>query len=100
MIVVAGHLTIAPDKRADAEAAIATLVPLTEAEEGCLQYRYATDILDPTRVNIIEVWESKAAMDTHMGAPHFADFMAAIGTCIGGDVSVVSYEVSSSSKLF
>ena len=84
MIVVTGYLTIAPEQRAAAEAAIATLVPLTEAEEGCLTYRYAADLLAPERINIVEQWESEEAMTAHMGAPHFAAFMEAIGPCIGG----------------
>ena len=50
MIVVTGYLTINPAKRAEAETAIKTLVPLTEAEEGCVQYRYAADLLDPDRI--------------------------------------------------
>ena len=100
MIVVTGFLTIDPDKRAEAEAAIATLVPLTEAEDGCVQYRYAADLGDPNRINIVEQWESEEAMTSHMGAPHFADFMAAIGTCIGGDVEVWRHDVATSSKLF
>lgn len=100
MIVVTGYLTIAPEHRDAAEAAIATLVPLTEAEEGCLTYRYSADLLEPNRINIVEQWESEEAMTVHMGAPHFAEFMAAIGPCIGGDVSVTRHDIASSSKLF
>lgn len=100
MIVVTGYLTIAPEKRAEAEAAIATLVPLTEAEDGCLQYRYSADLLAPERINIVEQWESEEAMNVHMGQAHFAAFMEAIGPCIGGDVAVTRHDVSASTKLF
>ncbi len=100
MIVVNGYLTIDPAKRAEAEAAIATLVPLTEAEDGCVSYRYAADLLAPERINVAEVWESDEAMTAHMGSEHFAAFMGEIGPCIGGDVSITRYDVSSSTKLF
>ncbi|HRW39743.1 MAG TPA: putative quinol monooxygenase [Aquihabitans sp.] len=100
MIVVTGYLTIAPEHRATAEEAIATLVPLTEAEDGCLTYRYSADLLLPDRINIVEQWESEEAMTAHMGAAHFAEFMTAIGPCIGGDVNVVRHDVASSTKLF
>ena len=100
MILVTGYLTIAPEHRATAEAAIATLVPLTEAEEGCITYRYAADLLIPERINIWEQWESDEAMTAHMGAPHFAEFMAAIGPCIGGDVAVDRHDVATTTKLF
>ena len=36
MFVVTGYLTINPELRAEAEAAIAAFVPLTQAEEGCI----------------------------------------------------------------
>lgn len=100
MIVVVGHLTINPDKRAEAEALIATLVPLTQAEEGNVDYRYSADLGDPTRINITELWESEDAMNAHMGMDHFVAFMGGIGDCIGGDVSVTRYDVASSTKLF
>lgn len=99
MIVVVGYLTINPAKKADAEAAIATVVEATEAEEGCIQYRYATDIVDPSRVNIAELWESSEAMDAHMVSDHFVAFMGQIGDCLGGPAEVVRYDVASSTKL-
>ena len=100
MIVVVGYLTINPELRAEAEAAIATLVPLTLAEEGCVDYRYSADILEPNRINITEVWESDETMTAHMGSTHLADFMTAIGACIGGPVEIVRHDVATSTKLF
>jgi quinol monooxygenase YgiN len=100
VIVVTGYLTIDPAKRAEAEAAIATLVPLTEAEDGCISYRYSADLLEPSRINIAEAWEDEASMTAHMGAPHFATFMEAIGPCVGGPVEVTRHDVSASTRLF
>jgi quinol monooxygenase YgiN len=100
MIVVTGYLTIDPAKRAEVEAAIATLVPLTVAEDGCVEYRYATDVLEPNRINIWEQWESEDAMTAHMGTSHLADFMGVVGTCIGGPVEITRHDVATSTKLF
>jgi quinol monooxygenase YgiN len=100
MIVVTGYLTINPDLRAEVDAAIATLVPLTLAEDGCVQYRYANDILDPNQINIWEQWESEDAMNAHMGSTHLADFMGVMGTCIGGPLEITRHDIASSSKIF
>ena len=100
MIVVVGYITINPEMRAEAEAAIATLVPLTVAEEGCVEYRYAADILEPNRINIWEQWESEEAMTAHMGTAHLADFMTAVGACIGGPLEITRHDIASSSKIF
>ena len=100
MIVVVGYLTINPDMRAEVEAAIATLVPLTVAEEGCVEYRYATDVLDANRINIWEQWESEEAMTAHMGTAHLADFMTVMGSCIGGPLEITRHDIASSTKIF
>jgi quinol monooxygenase YgiN len=100
MIVVTGYLTIAPEHRAAAEAAIATLVPLTVAEQGCVEYRYSADVLEPNRINIVEQWASEEAMNVHMGTDHLAEFMGAIGPCLGGPVEITRHDIASSTKLF
>ena len=100
MIVVAGHLTINPDKRDDAVAAIRTCVTATRAEDGNIDYRYSTDIDDPNRLNLVELWESEDAMNAHMGTAHLATFLEASAGFVGGDVEVIRYDVSGSSKLF
>ncbi|WP_426573060.1 putative quinol monooxygenase [Aquihabitans sp. McL0605] len=99
MFVVTGYLTINPDLRAEAEAAIAAFVPATRAEAGCIDYRMSTDVLDPTIINGVEIWEDQAAIDAHMGSAHMAEFMGAIGSCLGGEATFTSHEVSSSTKI-
>lgn len=100
MIVVAGHLTINPEHRDAAIEAIRTCVAATRAEEGNVDYRYSADIDDPDRLNLVELWESEEAMNTHMATPHLAAFLEAVGAWVGGSVEIVRYDVSGSSKLF
>jgi quinol monooxygenase YgiN len=100
VIVVIGYLTIDPAHRAAAEAAIAELVPLTLAEDGCVDYRYSADLLVPDRINITEQWASEAAMEAHMATNHLAQFMATIGPCLGGAVEITRHDVAASTKLF
>ena len=99
MFVVTGYLTINPELRAEAEAAIAAFVPLTQAEEGCIDYRFSTDVLDPNRINGVEQWADQAAIDAHMASTHMAEFMAAIGPCLGGGASFDCHEISATTKL-
>lgn len=99
MIVVTGHLTIDPAKRTEAEAAIAAFVPQNLAEDGCIDYRFAWDVLEPNRLNGVEIWEGQAAIDAHMGSAHMAEFMTAIGSCLGGEATFTGHEISSSTKI-
>lgn len=99
MIVVTGHLTIDPSKRDEAEAAVAAFVPKNLAEAGCVDYRFAWDVLEPNRMNGVEIWEDQASIDAHMGSDHMAEFMGAIGGCLGGEATFTGHEISSSTKI-
>jgi quinol monooxygenase YgiN len=99
VIIVNGHLTIDPAQREAAEAAIADAVAATRAEPGNLDYRFSADLAEPGRINMVEIWEDQAAIDAHMGTDHLAAFMAAIGPCVAGSVSITSYDIASSTTL-
>lgn len=99
MIIVNGHLTIDPAQRDAAVAAIADAVAATRAEPGNIDYRFSADLADPNRINMVEIWQDQAAVDSHMGTEHLAAFMAAIGPCVAGSVSITSYEVAGSTTL-
>ena len=100
MIVVAGHLSIDPDQRDAALAAIGPVMAATRAEPGNTDYRFSIDAEDPSRINLLEIWESEEAIDAHMSTPHLAAFMEAIGPCVAGAPSITRYDVSGSSTLF
>ncbi|WP_083100828.1 putative quinol monooxygenase [Pseudophaeobacter leonis] len=53
------------------------LVPITRAEEGCLQYDLHTDNENPGFFVFYENWETRELWQTHMNAPHLAAYMAA-----------------------
>ena len=100
MIVVAGHLTIDPDQRDKAIAAIRTAVAATREEPGNLDYRFSPDLDDPNRFNIAERWENEETMNEHLGSAHLADFLTIIGGCLSGAPEVIRYDVARSQPLF
>jgi quinol monooxygenase YgiN len=71
MIIVEGYVRMehAGDfekVRAAAEAQIAA----SQAEEGCIDYTYALDVLNPQIMRVLERWQSWDALETHFKAPH------------------------------
>jgi quinol monooxygenase YgiN len=62
MIIVAGHLELEPADRDAFVADSATSVALARGTEGCLDFSVSADPLDPTRVNVLERWETDAAL--------------------------------------
>ena len=99
MIVVVGYLTIDPAKRDEAEAALIAAMAATRTEDGNIDYRFSTDLLDPNRINCVEQWEDQASIDAHMTHPNLAEFMTAIGPCVSGPLGFVGYEISSSTTI-
>ena len=53
------------------------LVPITRAEEGCIQYELHRDNDNPAHFMFYESWESRDLWLTHMNAPHLAAYMQA-----------------------
>ena len=62
MIIVAGHLELEQDDRDTFVADSVTAVELARATPGCLDFSVSADPLDPTRVNILERWETAEAL--------------------------------------
>ncbi|MEM9501803.1 MAG: putative quinol monooxygenase [Pseudomonadota bacterium] len=59
--------------------ALTAMVESSRAEEGCLDYTYSVDVLDPTTLNIVEKWVDDAALVAHFQTPHMAAFQQALG---------------------
>ena len=77
MILVIGTI------RAPVEAVPALLEPMaavvaaSRAEDGCIQYAYGEDMLDPGLIRVSEAWRDRAALETHFTAPHMDAWRAA-----------------------
>lgn len=83
MIHVVATLRVDPARRSEFLAAFAELTPLVRAEDGCLEYGAAID--QPTDIGpqepagddaviVIEKWQTVAALEAHLAAPHMAEF--------------------------
>lgn len=49
------------------------LVTPTHREEGCIRYELCADLSDPAQLAMLETWQSKAALDTHLSQPGLND---------------------------
>src|SRR3546814_20094323 len=48
----------------------------SQAEEGCLIYRFTADLDDPRLFHLVELWESEAAFAGHATGAPFRNFLA------------------------
>ena len=76
MIVVVGQFRLPASRMAEAHPVMARVMTATRAEDGCVQYNYAEDVLDPGLIRVSEVWQSRAQLAAHMQTPHMKLWIA------------------------
>jgi len=96
MVVVGGTFQFDPGKREQFLASRVDMMRNSRAEAGCLEYTFAADPIDPSRVVLYEAWESQEALDAHLAALR--------GRSTDGDVKPIAstitiYDVSGQRQL-
>jgi quinol monooxygenase YgiN len=98
-VVVGGHFRIRP---ADVEAlrpAMETVLTATRAEDGCIVYSYAEDVLDPGFIRVFEIWRDMAAIEAHNAAPHMVAWKEARAKFGVSERRIIAYEVASQTEI-
>ena len=99
MIAVLGHFRLPPERLAQAREAMARVVEVTRAEDGCLAYSNAEDTLEPGLIRVTELWDSRAQLTAHFEAPHMKRWVeerAALGLT---DRQIAAYELGEREQL-
>jgi quinol monooxygenase YgiN len=76
-LTIVANITAKADKIDLVKAELEKLIPITRAEEGCLQYDLHQDKENPAHFLFYENWESRELWQAHMGARHLQDYLAA-----------------------
>ena len=77
MLTIVANIHANPEQIDLVKTELEKLVPITLAEEGCIQYDLHQDNDDPTHFLFYESWESRALWRAHMNAPHLAAYTEA-----------------------
>lgn len=89
MIIVAGHLVVAPEERAAYLEGCQEVVRLARSAAGCLDFALGADLLDAGRINVFERWASRPELDAFRGSGPSGEQQAAIL-----DASVDEYDLA------
>jgi quinol monooxygenase YgiN len=68
MVIVAGYLVVEPTHRDDYLVGCKAVVQQARRTPGCLDFAISADLLDPSRIDIFERWESRGAVDAFRGS--------------------------------
>jgi quinol monooxygenase YgiN len=94
MVIVAGHLVLDPRQRETYLEGCRDVVDQARRAPGCLDFAVTADLLDPSRVDIFERWESKAAVDAFRGSGPSDEQASAVISA-----TVVEYDVTGERRL-
>lgn len=68
MLIVTGHLLVAPPDRDAYLATCRDVVQQGRAAPGCLDFSLSADLVDPARINVLERWQDAASAAAFRGA--------------------------------
>ena len=92
-LTIVANIHANPDRIGLVKAELEKLIPVTRAEEGCINYDLHQDNDDPAHFTFYENWESRDLWQAHMRAPHLAAYMEAT------DGAVAEFTVSEMTKI-
>lgn len=99
MIIVTGIIELESEDVWPATTAAAKMVEASEAETGCVSYRFSVDILNPRRFRIYEEWENEAALAAHAASDHMAEFRRKLGALKVTRRQIVKFELPETTSL-
>jgi quinol monooxygenase YgiN len=93
MLLIEGTVRIPSENVAAARSAMAAVLAASRAEDGCIAYAYAEDVLVPGLIHIAERWRDEAALKAHFAQPHMAEWRATWSSLGITDRDLRLYEV-------
>jgi quinol monooxygenase YgiN len=76
MILVIGTVRLPPANILKAHPAMKTMIAASRAEDGCLDYAYSGDLVEPGLIRVTEVWRDREALAAHFQTQHMAAWRA------------------------
>ena len=72
MLLIVGTIRLPPDRLDHARPVMARMISASRAEDGCEEYSYAEDVLEPGLIHVKELWRDQATLDRHFASEHIA----------------------------
>lgn len=92
MIIVVGSFRIPPSMVEIVRPVMETMITASRAEEGCIEYAYALDVLDEGLVRVSEKWRDRAALEAHFRTAHIAEWRAQVSALAVSERNLTAHE--------
>lgn len=92
MIILVAALSAKPGKEQELEAALTSIIPQVEAEEGTLQYILHRSTKEPGKFLFYEKYADKAALDFHGSTPYLKELFKGTADLLSEKPTISLYE--------
>lgn len=72
MLLIVGTVRLPPELLDRARPAMARMISASRTEDGCEEYCYAEDIIEPGLIHVKELWRDQVVLDRHFSSEHIA----------------------------
>ncbi|HTX76347.1 MAG TPA: putative quinol monooxygenase [Terracidiphilus sp.] len=94
MLLITGTIRLPAGNLSAARPRMRRMIEASRAEDGCVEYSYAEDVLDAGLIHVTELWRDRAALDRHFASDHIAEWRASWQGLEIRDRNLRVYEVS------
>jgi quinol monooxygenase YgiN len=94
MVIVYGGVAVEPGRVEEVASAAAAFEAQCRQEPGCVDYILSWRVEDPTRLQLIEVWETDEASQAHRQREHVREWSAYIAEASAGAPSFSEHRVA------
>ena len=88
LLTVIAHMRAKPGREQDLREALEALIAPTAQEDGYVNYDLHQGAEDPAVFFFYENWESAAALDAHLAAPHLEQFVGVMDDLLDGGLHI------------
>lgn len=93
MLLIVGTIRLPAEKLDAAKPVMRKMIEASRAEDGCIEYTYAQDVLEPNLIHVKELWLDRVSLDKHFTSDHIGDWRSAWPELGITDRNLVRYEV-------
>jgi quinol monooxygenase YgiN len=99
MLIVLAEVESSLESIETIRGALVDMEKSSRAESGCHDYTFSQEIGDPSRLRIVELWESMDALRAHFATPHMAKFRESLAGTPPKSMSVKVHELGDQLEL-
>jgi quinol monooxygenase YgiN len=92
MIIVVGSFRVPPSMIDVVIPVMEQMITASRAEEGCIEYAYALDVLDKGLVRVSEKWRDRSALEAHFRTAHIAEWRAQVSALAVSERDLTAHE--------